>query len=185
MLTKPTVAKARPVLAVRELVICSVILLVLCLQNKLEGCQSAISAATRSYFSCFSLVSWLLSLNCGFSPTSAFQHLVLIYTSRLFSGMAQRTVKDHLCRSRSHSVLPATDQLLYSLIVHEAPLLSQLSPLLVRGLLWIREAFLSFSSPPEFRSHLAFAPLPLPFSLSSYSVIWESFFVLLGVQSPC
>lgn len=37
MLTKPTVAKARPVLAVRELVICSVILLVLCLQNKLGG----------------------------------------------------------------------------------------------------------------------------------------------------
>lgn len=34
-LTKTTAAKARPVLAVRELVICSVILLVLCLQNKL------------------------------------------------------------------------------------------------------------------------------------------------------
>ena len=141
--------------------------------------------ATRRYFSCFSLVSWLLSLNYGFSPTSAFQHLVLIYTSRLFSGMAQRAVKDHLCRSQSHSVLPATDQLLCSLIVHEAPLLSQLIPLLVRGLLWIRGAFLSFSSPPEFRSHPAFAPLPLPFALSSYSVIWESFFVLLGVQSPC
>ena len=95
---------------------------------------------------------------------------------QIFSGMAQRAVKDHLCRSQSHSVLPATDHLLCSLIVHEAPLLSQLISLLVRGLLWIWEAFLSFSSPPEFRSHPAFAPLPLPFSLSSYSVIWESFF---------
>ena len=185
VLTKPTAAKARPVLAVRDIVICSVILLVLCLQNKLQGCQSAISAATWRGFSCFSLVAMLLALNCTLNPTSAFQHLVLIYTSRLLSGTAQKSVKDHLCRSQSHSVLPATDQSLYSLIVHEAPLLCQLISLLVRGLLWIQEAFISFSTPPEFRSHPSFLPLPLPFSLSSYSVIWESFFLLLGVQNPC
>lgn len=128
VLTKPTAAKARPVLAVRDIVICSVILLVLCLQNKLQGCQSAISAATWRGFSCFSLVAMLLALNCTLNPTSAFQHLVLIYTSRLLSGTAQKSVKDHLCRSQSHSVLPATDQSLCSLIVHEAPLCANWSP---------------------------------------------------------
>lgn len=127
--------------------------------KQVGGCQSAISAATRRYFSCFSLVSWLLSLNYGFSPTSAFQHLVLIYTSRLFSGMAQRAVKDHLCRSQSHSVLPATDQLPHSpLIAAKTPLLSQLISPLVTG----------FSKCQNLFSHLLQlptrdkGPIPLP-----------------------
>ena len=82
---------------------------------------------------------------------------------------------DHLCRS--HSVLPATDQWLHSPpVAPEAPLLSQLTSPLVRGLPWMREPPLPFSSPRHgHRSLPSSSHLPFPFFLSSYLVMQGSF----------
>ena len=84
--------------------------------------------------------------------------------------------KDHLCRS--HSVLPATDRLLCSLLITpEAPLLSQLISPPVRVLPWMWEPPLFFSSPPgsQVLSHFLSSSFFL-FFLSSYLFMWGSFF---------
>ena len=70
----------------------------------------------------------------------------------------------HLCKSCS--VLPATDQLLhFPPVVPEAPLLSQLISLLVRGLLQVWELLLSFSSPA-----VVWVPPCFLFSFSSFTL---------------
>ena len=82
------------------------------------------------------------------------------------------------CLCRSHSVLPATDQLLHSLpIASEAPLLPQLIFPQVSVLPWMQEPLLSFSYPTQgCRSHPASSPLLFPFSFpSSYPVMQGSF----------
>ena len=91
---------------------------------------------------------------------------------------------DHLCRS--HSVLLVTDQLLCSpLIAPEAPLLSQLISLPVRGLPQMWETLVSFSSPKGVQVPLRFisSPFSLLFSfvLPGYAQI---FLVLLVVRGP-
>ena len=74
---------------------------------------------------------------------------------------------DHLCRS--HSVQPATDQLLHSLSSPQSSPLSQLISPPVRGLPWTWEILLSFSSPQG-------AQVPSHFS-SSFSLLLS--FILL------
>ena len=82
---------------------------------------------------------------------------------------------DHLCRS--HSVLPATDQLLHSpAIAPEAPLLSQLP---VRGLLQMWEPLLSFSSPTR-----GTGSIPLPFLFFFSSSFFHPTLLLGGLSCP-
>ena len=80
---------------------------------------------------------------------------------------------DYLCRC--HSVLPATDLLLRS------PLSPRSSPsvpadlLLVRGLPWMQEPLLSFTSPPPGAQVPSCFLLSFFSFLSSYPVTWRSF----------
>ena len=92
---------------------------------------------------------------------------------------AQGRSTDCLCRS--HSALPAMDQLLHSLLIApEAPLLSQLISSPVRVLPQRQKPLLSFSSPfQRCRSHPTSSPPLFPFFfLSSYPVTWGPFLSL-------
>ena len=90
------------------------------------------------------------------------------------AGGVQGCGMNHLCKS--HSVLPATEVCCSLLQALEAPLLSQLTSPLLRGLPRVWEPLLIFSSPQGRRSRPTFSPLPFPFFfLSSYLVMWGSF----------
>ena len=71
MLTKPTVAKARPVSAAGVLAVLSDVPQVLNLGSHQWRCNSVVHAAVRRDFNSSSLATWLLSLSCFFSPISA------------------------------------------------------------------------------------------------------------------
>lgn len=122
------------------------------------------------FLSCMAAV-----LNYGFSPTSAFQHLVLIYTSRHFSGTAQRAVLT-ICvgLSLTLSCLP-TDG------VYDSPWISpsvpNLSPYWWGDFCGFR-AFLSFRSPQSSRS-ICFLSSFLP-SLFHPKLLWNLFVLVVS-----